>query len=103
MLNTICLWVGRIVVFGGGGIICLCLVYLLWTKVLQYFFFKIKHLFPWWWWTQDFVEEWKEVIKTAKPSNWRKDVVITQKGRFVKWYCPTAHFGCRTEYILIKK
>lgn len=105
MIDQICLVIGRIVLFGGGGAIILFLLggclHLLWHKVFQYWFFKIKHLFPWWQPTQEFIDEWKRVAKTA--TDWRGKVTVEQKGRFIIWRSPESHWGERIEYMLIKK
>lgn len=107
MFDLICLWLGRLVIISGCGLIGLIIlsliIYFLWHNFFQYGFLKIKHLFPCWQYSQEYINACQDNIHDPNTAEWKKAITITQKGRFVKFHCPSSHFGCRTEYLLIKK
>lgn len=61
-----------------------------------------KHMIPKWQYEQDYIDECKTAIKNATDNDWRKGIILIQKGRLVIFYDPHEKYFKR-QYALIKR
>ena len=105
MLDIICLWIGRIVLFIVGLILLLILLSIILKGIsvlLRKPYYCIKRLLPWRWLTE---EGYNEIVKVKNENPRFSNVKVIRKGNFGNLYIPNKvnWWDSKNHYFIIKK
>lgn len=113
MLDIVCLWVGRIVLFIVGLILLLILLSIVIKGIsvlLRKPYYCIKRLLPWKWVTFEEIKDMQRTIdcfykEQSFLPKWKQDIKIIIKGRFGNLYIPNKAnwWDSKNHYFIIKK